>query len=171
MGLYRNPSLTYLLQQSAAENIVNSNVNFCKSFFLNVNDKMKTLPFMYWTPKMHYTPSRARFIVASSSCSTKPLSQTVSIIFKKIFKQIESFHEKSTFYKNYNRFWVIENSRPVLERLQTLNKGLKAKTISTFDFSTHYTKLPHDNLIEVLCNLLTLFSMVAEKHQMDVENI
>ena len=52
------------------------------------------------------------------------------------------------------RFLVIENSRPVLERLQTLNKGLEAKTISTFDFSTLFTKLPHDNLIEVLCKLV-----------------
>ena len=80
---------------------------------------------MYWTPKMHYTPSRARFIVASASCSTKPISKTVSIIFKKILDQIDNFHQKSTFYKNYNMFWVIQNSKPVLERLCEMNKFKK----------------------------------------------
>ena len=103
---------------------------------------------------MHYTPSRARFIVASSSCSTKPISKLVSVIFKKIFHQIQSFHDKSYFYKNYNKFWVIENSKPVLERLEKINKHQKAKSISTFDFSTLYTTLSHDNLIEVLSALI-----------------
>ena len=103
---------------------------------------------------MHYSPSRCRFILASSTCSTKPLSQTVSIIFRKIFKQIESFHHRSYFYRNYNRFWVVENSKPVLERMIKLNQGKKAKSISTFDFSTLYTKLPHDNLVEVLNGLV-----------------
>ena len=79
-----------------------------------------TLPFMYWMPKMHYSPSRARFIVASSACSSKPLSQAVSKVFKLLFHQVQNFHAKSTFYKNYNRFWVIENSSPIIERLNSL---------------------------------------------------
>ena len=44
----------------------------------------------------------------------------------------------------------VQNSKPVLEKLNELNRYNKAKSISTFDFSTLYTKLPHDNLIEVL---------------------
>ena len=108
---------------------------------------MKTLPFMYWLPKMHYSPPRCRFIVASSYCSFKPLSRTASSIYKHIFTQVRNFHRKSTFYKNYNRFWVIENSDPVIEKLTRLNKTKRARNISTYDFSTLYTKLPHDELI------------------------
>ena len=96
---------------------------------------------------MHYSPPRCRFIVASSSCSTKPLSRLASSIYKHIFNQVHSFHDKSTFYKNYNRFWVIENSDPVIEKLTRLNKTKRARNISTYDFSTLYTKLPHDELI------------------------
>ena len=154
VGLCNTTSNTYSLDSSSAVDVVNTNIDFCKSFNLEVPDRLKSLPFMYWTPKMHYSPSRARFIVASASCSTKPLSKAVSMIFKKIFKQIENFHRKSTFYKNYNRFWVIENSKPLLECLDKLNHGSGAKSISTFDFSTLYTKLPHDNLIEVLNGLI-----------------
>ena len=154
LGLADTPSQTYSLSQSTALSIIDHNTSLCESYHLKVTDKMKTLPFIYWTPKMHYSPSRCRFILASSTCSTKPLSQTVSLIFKKIFKQIQSFHQRSYFYRNYNRFWVVENSKPVLERMIKLNQGNKAKSISTFDFSTLYTKLPHNNLVEVLNSLV-----------------
>ena len=96
---------------------------------------------------MHYNPPRSRFIIASSSCSTKPLSKIASSIFKHIFNQVRNFHQKSYFYKNFNRFWVIENSSPVLEKLTKINEKKNARDISTYDFSTLYTKLQHDDLI------------------------
>ena len=154
LGLSTTPSNTYQLSSSLSENIINLNAELCKSYELEITDKQKVLPIMYWSPKMHYTPSRARFIVASSSCSTKPMSKVVSAIFRKIQNQIQSFHDKAIFYSNYNRFWVIQNSKPVLDRLQELNKKKRAKSISTFDFSTLYTKLPHDDLVKVLHSLI-----------------
>ena len=99
---------------------------------------------------MHYTPSSSRFIVSSTKCSTKSISRLVSNAFKLIFNQIQNFHAASKFYKNYNRFWVINNSKPLIERLDVINTRKKAKDISTFDFSTLYTKLPHRDLIKVL---------------------
>ena len=154
LGLSGEPSNTYQLSTSSSENIINLNTLLCKSYGLETADKNQILPIMYWTPKMHYSPSRARFIVASACCSTKPLSKTVSIIFRKIQNQIQNFHDKAIFYSNYNRFWVIKNSKPVLDRLQELNTKKRAKSISTFDFSTLYTKLPHKNLVEVLNSLV-----------------
>ena len=62
-----------------------------------LEERQKSLPFMYWLPKMHYTPSQSRFIVASSSCSTKPLSKLASSIYKHIFNQVRSFHDKIIF--------------------------------------------------------------------------
>ena len=109
---------------------------------------------MYWTPKMPYIPSRTRFIVSSSKCSTKPLSRVMSNTFKLTFNRIQNFHEKSKFYKNYNRFWVINNSKPRIDKLNVINTKKKAKEISTFDFSTFYTKLPPNDLIGVLYPLI-----------------
>ena len=45
-------------------------------------------------------------------------------------------------------------SKPVLERMAKLNKNKNARSISTFDFSTLYTKLPHNDLIDILCDLI-----------------
>ena len=103
---------------------------------------------------MHYNPCRKRFIIASSKCCTKPLSGLASNVFKHIFQQIRNFHEKSTFYKNFNHFWVIENSTPFISKMNQINQKRSAKDISTFDFSTLYTKLPHDDLLRVLNELI-----------------
>jgi len=51
-------------------------------------------------------------------------------------------------------FWVIQNNQKVLESLNSLNKRGKANCISTFDFSTLYTKIPHDKLLDVLNSII-----------------
>ena len=109
---------------------------------------------MYWTPKMHKTAIGHRFIVASKKWSTKHISKAVSSIFKLIFHQIENFHKNEKFLKNYNKFWVIQNVDPIIDILQKINKRKRAKTIATYDFSTLYTNIPHDDLISKLSQLI-----------------
>ena len=150
VGALGIPDPTYQISDANKIDIINNNIEICKRYGLTLEERQKTLPIMYWMPKMHYTPSRARFIMSSAKCSTKPLSRIVSNAFKLIFNQIKNFHDKSKFYKNYNRFWVINNSKPLLEKLDVINTRKRAKEISTFDFSTLYTKLPHEDLIRVL---------------------
>ena len=150
VGVFGNGSDTYILSSKNKYDIINDNIQFSKKLGFKTLEANKALSIMYWMPKMHYTPSRARFIVASAQCSTKPISNVTSKLYKKFFQQIESFHNKSYFYKNYNRFWVVQNSRPIVEKLNSINNKRRAKTISTFDFSTLYTKLPHQDLVEVL---------------------
>ena len=150
VGAIGNVDPTYEISNINPVDLINEDVMLCERYGLKIEEGQKTLPIMYWTPKMHYTPSRARFIVSSAKCSTKPISRLVSNAFKLIFNQIQNFHAASKFYKNYNRFWVINNSKPLIERLDVINTRKKAKDISTFDFSTLYTKLPHRDLIKVL---------------------
>ena len=150
VGVPGNASPTYKLSDEDPDEVIHNNALLCEKFGISLEERLRSLPFMYWLPKMHYNPPRARFIIASSSCSTKPLSKVTSSIFKHIFNQVRTFHKKSYFYKNYNRFWVISNSSPVIEKLTRINEKKNAKDISTYDFSTLYTKLEHDDLIHNL---------------------
>ena len=60
---------------------------------------------------------------------------------------------KALHYKEYcagierrtgiNCFWVVNNSMEVLNSLHTIRR---ASAIESFDFSTLYTKIPHDQL-------------------------
>ena len=154
VGVPGDTSSTYKLSERNPDDIVNDNSMLCEEFGLKLEERLKSLPFMYWLPKMHYSPPRFRFIVASSSCSTKPLSSLASTVYKHIFNQVRNFHNKSYFYKNYNRFWVIENSKPIIEKIEKINSQRGAKDISTYDFSTLYTKLPHDDLINNLSTIV-----------------
>lgn len=53
--------------------------------------------------------------------STKPISKVVSKLFRKIFNQISSHHQKSTFYKNFNRIWIVQIFKPLIKKLNTFN--------------------------------------------------
>ena len=154
VGIPNNKSPTYKKSHLSKEEIIQNNIEICEQFGLTVDNQQKTLPIMYWIPKMHKKPTGKRFIVASSKCSTKPLAKVISKIFKLIFNQINNFHDKSTFYNNYKRFWVVQNSEPVINKLNKINKKQNGKCISTYDFSTLYTKIEHKNLIDVLCTLI-----------------
>ena len=48
---------------------------------------------------------------------------------------------------------MVGNFKPVIERLDQVNTKHSAKLISTFDFNTLYTKLPHKELLKKLFDL------------------
>ena len=49
-----------------------------------------------------------------------------------------------------NLFWSIINSGEVLNKLKS--RGFRAASLSTYDFSTLYTTLPHNLLIIIIKN-------------------
>ena len=121
-----------------------------------IDDDMKVLPSMHWTPKKLKIPSKARFIVAAKKCSLKKLAQFVTKVLKMFYGQIENYYRKSHFFTYIKSLWVIQNKDPVVDSLKKLNTRNNAKRISTYDFSTLYTKIPHNKLKDVL-NEITEF--------------
>ena len=156
VGVLDLPSNTYKFCNKEVQKVIDDNIQICDKFGLKVEEGLENLPTIYWMPKMHKNPSGARFIVASSKCSTKPLSKAISYIFKLIFEQIQNFHLKGKYYTNINYFWVVKNSFPIIEKLDKINNRKGAKCISTFDFSTLYTKIKHSSLIKELNEIIDL---------------
>ena len=78
---------------------------------------------MYWIPKMYKNAIGARFIIASKVRSTKQVSKSVSNVFK-LFKlvssQIENIHKNAKLLSNYNKFWVLQNSDPIIQLLNSI---------------------------------------------------
>ena len=52
----------------------------------------------------------------------------------------------------YNLFWSIKNSCEVLNKLKS--RGFRASSLSTYDFSTLYTTLPHNLIKDKLVDLI-----------------
>ena len=125
---------------------------------------------MYWMPKMHKNTLKARFIITSPKSSRKPLARNVTSIFRLFFRQIQTYNGKCSFFTGVNTFWVVQNNKPVIDAMNGLIKRRKATSVSTFDFSTLYTKLPHDKLLMVLNSLIDFCFDGGESKFISVNN-
>ena len=91
------------------------------------------LPTFYWLPKLHKNPYKSRFISNSSHCSTTILSKHITYAL--------------TAVKDHAK-----NSSEVIKKLRLRN--FQGSQVSSFDFSTLYTSLPHDLIKEKVLSLV-----------------
>ena len=107
---------------------------------------------MYWLLKLHKRPYKARFIANSSSCTTTELSKLLTSCLTAVKNHVIRYSEKVYERSGKNLFWSIKNSGEVLNKLKS--RGFRATSLSTYDFSTLYTTLPHNLIKEKLINLI-----------------
>ena len=106
---------------------------------------------MYWLPKLHKRPYKARFIANSSSCTTTELSKLLTSCLADVKNHVIRYCEKVYERSGKNLFWSIINSGEVLNKLKS--GGFRATSLSTYDFSTLYTTLPHNLIKDKFINL------------------
>ena len=114
-------------------------------FGLFVDEDHSKLPTLYWLPKLHKRPYKSRFIANSSAHTTTELSilltSCLTAIKNRVIKYCTTVYERN----GKNLFWSFKNSGEILNKLKS--RGFLATGLSTYDFSTLYTTLPH-NLIK-----------------------
>ena len=122
--------------------VVNTHsVDITAKFAVSVKEKQDGLPTLYWLPKLHKRPYKAHFIANSSSCTTTVLSKLLTSCLtsaKNIGLDTMILFTKGT---ELTFFWSIKNSNDVLNKFKS--KNFQASKLSTYDFSTLYTTLPH----------------------------
>ena len=121
-------------------------------FAVGITESQEKLPTFYWLPKLHKRLYKARFIANSSSCTTTSLSKELTSCLTAIKNHWIKYCEKTYEREGINYFWSIKNSSEILNKLKT--KGIQASTISTYDFSTLYTTLPHNLIRNQLIDLI-----------------
>ena len=99
---------------------------------------------MYWIPKLHKQPYKARFIANSSSCTTTNISKLLTSCLTAIKLHVKRYCAQVYENSGKHLFWSIKNSGDILDKLKI--KNYNVSSVSTYDFSTLYTTLPH-NLI------------------------
>ena len=144
---------TYTPCQMSSEDIVNTHDTFMKSFGIELSDDDKRLPYLYWTPKLHKSPVKHRFIAGSSECTTKQLSSLLTKILTVLKTGLEKYFSIKTSHTGVNNMWILKNSTNLLSSLGHLGVH-KATSIQTFDFSTLYTSIPHDLLKSRMNNII-----------------
>ena len=120
-----------------------------KSLGIELSDDDKRLPYLYWTPRLHKSPVKHRFIAGSSKCITKQLSNLLTKILTVIKTGLEEYCSINTSHTGVNNMWMLSNSTNLLSSLGHL--GVHR---ATFDFSTLYTSIPHDLLKSRMNNII-----------------
>lgn len=150
------------------ENVTNiSNVNeLCsfqegftkKSDLLRIDDKVVyRLPHIVLFPKFHKPKLSQRFVVSYASCTIKNVARCVTFGLKEIYKQVCSYSNMIFKVTGINRNWIIDNNVPLLSCFNSS----RGRSIETFDFTTLYTNLRHDEIKTALSSVIKL----AFKHR------
>ena len=109
-------------------------------FAVGINENQDKLPTLYWLPKLHKRPYKARFIANSSSCTTTILSKLLTSCLTAVKKHWIRYYDTVYASDGINYFWSIKNSNDVINKFKS--KNFKASKLSTYNFSTLYTTLP-----------------------------
>ena len=137
----------YELQPLAEErSVVNDHICYSATkFAVCVTEGQDKLPTLYWLPKLHKRPYKARFIANASSCTTTELSKLLTSCLTAIKHHVIKYCDNVFEISGRNLFWSIKNSNEVLNKLKS--RQFRAFSLFTYDFSTLYITLPH-NLIK-----------------------
>lgn len=79
---------TYAKANKSCNEMIDESTQYTKRLGFKTTEKEKTLPNMYWIPKIHKNPTGARFIIASKISPTKQISESSSKAFKLIYSKI-----------------------------------------------------------------------------------
>ena len=113
------------------------------------------LPIFYWLSKLQKKPYKSRFISNSSHCSTTILSKHITSALTAVKDHVIKYSETAFSNSNVNYFCSIKNSSEVIEKLRL--RYFHGSQVSSFDFSTLYTSLPHDLIKAKVLSLVKWF--------------
>ena len=138
-------SETYTLCNKSPDDIIKKHQKFLSRNGMLITPLHLDLPLIYWIPKLHKSPYKARFIAGSKKCTTKNLSGLLTRALQRVKHQHDLYCQ--AIYRNtgINRMWILKNSQLLISDLH--DKHIKkVSSISTWDFSTLYTTIPHKQL-------------------------
>ena len=119
---------------------------------MNIKEKQDRLSTLYRLPKLHKRPYKARFIANSSSCTTTVLSKLLTSCLTAVKKHWIRYYDTVYERDGINYFGQLK-----ILMMLSINLNLKtfhASKLSTYDFSTLYTTLPHHLIKDKLIDLI-----------------
>ena len=110
----------YIPIDDSFETIMKSHNQFITSVGLEISEKEQNLPYLYWTPKLHKSPYKHRFIAGSSKCTTKDLSCLLAKVLSTIKDGLVRYYNTKTSCNGVNNMWILKNSTSCCHHLTNL---------------------------------------------------
>ena len=123
---------TYIPIDDSFETIVKSHNQFITPVGLEMSEEDQNLPYLYWTPKLHKSSYKHRFIPGSSKCTTKDLSCLLTKVLSTIKDGLVRYCNTKTSRNGVNNMWILKNSTSLLSkvRLELATPGLQTQCSS-----------------------------------------
>ena len=144
----QNSNETYKMEVSNEEHFAKIQKRFLNAVAPSLPCSSNELPFIYAIPKLHKNPTKFRFLVSQKTCPLKTLNQTLSKIFKLVLKQHRAWCNAIYRFSGINYMWIADDFSDVLNKIDKINARSKGVSTKQFDFTSLYTSLPKEFLIE-----------------------
>ena len=154
---------TYQLTTESEETIVNRHKEFLKAHGIKMKPENEKLPYLYGTVKMHKNPVKFRFITAGRNSSLKQLSVAVGLCLQGCLKVAKNHSNYVNRFYSRNDFYVIDSNKDVLNFMFENNLMHCRKSVSSFDFSTLFTSIPHQQLKDNLTKFVNRIFEIKDK--------
>jgi hypothetical protein len=146
---------SYEVQAESEQDIIGLHEQILKPMHL-MGDKK--LPYLYAMPKFHKNPVKYRYIAGSGRCTTTKLSKLLSDILTAILRSLREKDEARLVRTGVRRFFTVESGQEVADFLSKWYRGgggvpNEQRGLKTGDFSTMYTSIPHELLLESLARV------------------
>lgn len=117
-----------------------------------IRQEQYKLPILYWIPKMHKNPPKARFIAASYDVMTTPLARTINQMLKLVKHELKIRDMNHIHETGVKRCWFVDGFEEVTRWLRALERpgNQQERTLQTYDFATMYTTLDQTNIVDSL---------------------
>ncbi len=130
----------YVPAPLSLENIIDVHEDISADFGVKIKEEDKTLPMIFAIPKLHKTPYKFRFIAGARKSSMKSLSILLTRILSSLKQHHRNYCNSAANFSGTSMYWSVDSS---LEALYKVKRVRKPKSITSADFSTLYTSLPH----------------------------
>jgi hypothetical protein len=117
------------------------------------SDVKDSLPHMVLFPKFHKPKLSQRFVVSYANCIIKPLAGNITLGLKAVYNQICRYSNMIFKVTGINRNWIVNNNVPIIE---CFDNNSRIRNIETYDFTTLYTSLLHEEIKVALSSVVKL---------------
>ena len=153
----------YKLQPSLSERVVvdGHGCHTALHFGVKAKENQDKVPTLYWLHKLNKKTYKARFIANSSSCTTTELSKLLTTCLTAVKNMLSNISKRYIRDPVKTYFGLLKNSGEIVDKLKA--RDFNATSLSTYDFFTLYTTLPHNLIKDKLIDLISLFMVPQYK--------
>ena len=116
------------------------------------------LSHIFWNPKLHKNPYKARFIAGAKRCALKPLNILVNCCPKFLKEYFQKYCQTIDNNSGINFFWSIESSTEILETFKNNNLYI----LQIYDYTTLYTTLDLSEVIDRIFSNLNKYMCICK---------